>query len=343
MTDSNQLALSARADHAAEVAQALGLAPEAWGVVLLTLMERTETAFAIKDTATGRYVHANARMNALVGRDAVGLTDDDWLPPQAVGPLRAADQSAMVQTVPQVSEHRLDVSDARREFSVTRLPLLPADGRASHHMAVLWLDLTQARQQESQLQRALAQLEMQQQASDALRRESQDQLRDKATGLYLEGPFDDQLRREVDLSSREHREFSMVSIALDPASAKAASYGEEAKLRILSALGRLLRSNTRAMDASCRIDEDHFVILLSGVGLATAHSRMEGLRRQCATQIVMLNGEELGFTVSMGVASFPHTAHSQEDLRQSADAALKEAQRRGGNHVTLASIRFQDK
>jgi len=83
-----------------------------------------------------------------------------------------------------------------------------------------------------------------------------------------------------------------------------------------------------------------FAILLSGVGLATAHSRMEGLRRQCATQIVVLDGKDLGFTVSMGVASFPHTAHSQEELMQAADLALQEAQRRGGNHVTLASIRF---
>jgi diguanylate cyclase (GGDEF)-like protein len=95
------------------------------------------------------------------------------------------------------------------------------------------------------------------------------------------------------------------------------------------------------MDASCRLEEDLFAVLLSGVGLATAHARMEGLRRQCATQIVMLNGRDLGFTVSMGVASFPHTAHTQEELLQAADAALAEARRRGGNHVTLASIRFE--
>jgi diguanylate cyclase (GGDEF)-like protein len=108
----------------------------------------------------------------------------------------------------------------------------------------------------------------------------------------------------------------------------------------LEALGRLLRSNTRAMDASCRLGEDRFAILLSGVGLATAHSRMEGLRRQCATQIVVLDGRDIGFTVSMGVASFPHTAHSELELMQAAGSALAEALRRGGNHLALASIRF---
>ena len=48
----------------------------------------------------------------------------------------------------------------------------------------------------------------------------------------------------------------------------------------------------------------------------------------------------MGFSVSMGVASFPHTAHSQEELLAACGSALAEAQRRGGNHVTLAAIRF---
>jgi diguanylate cyclase (GGDEF)-like protein len=153
--------------------------------------------------------------------------------------------------------------------------------------------------------------------------------------------FDDQLRREVDLSSREHREFALVSIALDPLADAVKALGDNGRTRVLEALGRLLRSNTRAMDASCRLDEDRFAVLLSGVGLATAHSRMEGLRRQCATQIVVLEGRDLGFTVSMGVASFPHTAHNEEELLQASDTALREAQKRGGNHVALASIRFE--
>jgi diguanylate cyclase (GGDEF)-like protein len=205
----------------------------------------------------------------------------------------------------------------------------------------VWIETTQAHQREAQLATALQQLEQQQLASEALRRDSQDQgLRDNATGLYQRAHFDDQLRREVDLSSREHREFALVSIALDPLPDEVRSQGDAARVRVFAALGRLLRGNTRAMDASCRLDDDHFAVLLSGVGLATAHSRMEGLRRQCATQIVVLDGKDMGFTVSMGVASFPHTAHTQEELMRAASAALAEAKRRGGNHVTLASIRF---
>jgi diguanylate cyclase (GGDEF)-like protein len=341
MTESNPLALHARAEHAGGLALALGLAPHAWGMPLSVLVDRVEALYAVKDITTGRYVAANARMDALAGRPLVGLADEDWAPPEALTALRTADHSAMVQTVPQVSEHRIDSGSVRREFSVTRVPLPSTEGPA-RHLAVFWIDLTASRQQEAQLQLALQQLETQQQAVEAQRRESQDPtVRDRATGLYQQEHFEDQLRREVDLSSREHREFAMVSVALDPLSDAVQALGDEARQRVLEALGRLLRGNTRAMDASCRLSEDRFAVLLSGVGLATAHSRMEGLRRQCATQIVMLNGHGLGFTVSMGVASFPHTAHGQDELRAAADAALGEARRRGGNHVTLASISFE--
>jgi diguanylate cyclase (GGDEF)-like protein len=192
------------------------------------------------------------------------------------------------------------------------------------------------------LRHALEQLEQQQRANERLRLELADQgLRDSATGLYTRPHFDDQLRREVDLSTREHREFSMVLIEIDPFTDEVRALGALAEARVFEAMGRLLRGNTRAMDASCRLDDRLFGVLLSGVGLATAHSRMEGLRRQCATQIVVLDGKELGFSVSMGVASFPHTAASQPELHDACEGALAEARRRGGNHLTLASIRFE--
>ena len=342
MTETKPLAVPARVDNARALTASLGLAPQALGALVFTLADRLDAPLAIKEIASGRYVYANGRMDTLVGRTADGLSDEDWLDPAQAATLRTADQSAMVQTLPQVSEHRIERKGGRREFSVTRQALAAQDGGAPRYLCCLWFDQTTQRQHETQLQLALQQLEQQQQASEALRREMQDQgLRDTVTGLYQRAHFDDQLRREVDLSSREHREFALVSVALDPLADEVKALGPEARQRVLEALGRLLRSNTRAMDASCRLEEDLFAVLLSGVGLATAHARMEGLRRQCATQIVMLNGRDLGFTVSMGVASFPHTAHTQEELLNAADAALAEARRRGGNHVTLASIRFE--
>jgi predicted signal transduction protein with EAL and GGDEF domain len=43
----------------------------------------------------------------------------------------------------------------------------------------------------------------------------------------------------------------------------------------------------------------------------------------------------------MGVASFPHTAHTQDQLLESSEMALQSAWRKGGNRVSLATIRFE--
>jgi diguanylate cyclase (GGDEF)-like protein len=315
------------------------LTPAALAPALFAALDGIDALVAIKDSS-GRYLCVNAAMAEWLGRapDAIlGASDTDFFTPEVAALLRAADLAAQGTTTAVRGDHRLERGGRRREFIVSRAGI--DGGRA---LLCVWLDVTQAGAREAQLQNALAQMEQQQQSIEALRREVQEGPgRDRVTGLYQQAQFDDLLRREVDLSSREHREFALAAIEIDPLSEEATSAGTVAEERVLEALGRLLRGNTRAMDASCRVDSRHFAVLLSGVGLATAHARMESMRRQCATQIVVVDGREIGFTVSMGVASFPHTAHSREDLIAAADLALAEARKRGGNHVTLASIRFE--
>jgi diguanylate cyclase (GGDEF)-like protein len=306
------------------------------GSVLLGLIEPLHTLAAIKSLASGRYVYAAPGLSTLFDRgDLVGKADTELMrSDEAVG-MRRVEQTVMAQRTMAVSEHRLEVAGRRREFTVTRAPL------GSEHLLSVWHERTEERNRESHLQRALQQIEQQQKALEQARREAQaGSGRDDVSGLYMRAQFDDQLLREIDLSTREHREFALVMIALDPPQAGAPVMAEEARQRMLEGVGRMLRANTRAMDAACRTGEERFAVLLSGVGLATAHARMEQLRRQCTAQIVVLNGQDLGLSLSMGVSSFPHTASKQEELVHASEAAVVEAQRRGGNQVVLASIPF---
>ena len=323
------------ADSGPDAALAACLSPLA-----RALVDRDQDALVIKDAA-GVWLYAGSRMAQWLGRPhgaMAGLRDADLFGDPAA--FKAADQAALAQPGWHVADHKCDMAGLPREFQVLRLRL---DGPGGAPLiALVWRDLAPARRREAQHRQALEQLEQQQLANEQLRREAQERSpRDSATGLYNRAHFDDQIRREVDLSTREHREFALVSIELDPLAPEFQALGGDVRRRVQEALGLLLRGNTRAMDASCRYDEDRFAVLLSGVGLATAHSRMEGLRRQCATQIVVHEGRDVGFTVSMGVASFPHTAHTQEALRSACEGALAEARQRGGNRVTLASIRFE--
>jgi len=316
----------------------------ALALALPALAERQGALLAVKDAQSGVYLWANQAMAEWLRTPAdqlPGRSDADLLEAALVTTLRAAEQTAVAQGQPLTSEHRFEHAGDKHDYRVLRV-VAPAGADGRRLLCSVWTDQAAQKAKDAQLRAALEQLEQLQRNVETLRRELQDHsLRDTRTGLYTRAHFDDQLRREVDLSTREHREFALVTIAVDPPLPRVAELGAPAHTRIVETLGRLLRGNTRAMDASCRLDDQRFAVLLSGVGLATAHARVESLRRECATQIVVLDGEELRFTVSMGVASYPHTAHSQEALREACDAALAEAQRRGGNVVTLAGIRFE--
>jgi diguanylate cyclase (GGDEF)-like protein len=321
-------------DHSAAIDTALAqLMPE--------LLRRQAAPWGVKQAASGRYLAANEAFASLLQREpaqVLGHTDADWFDAAMCVALRAAEQTALGHGRVLASEHRFDWRGQRRDFTVLRIATLSDDGLL---ISAVWLDRAADRARENQLKRALEQLEQQQRANEQMRREAAEtgQRSALASGSAA---LDEQLRREIDLSQREQREFTLAFLELDALGDSARAAGEEGLERIREAVLRLLRGNTRAMDACCALEGQRFAVLLSGVGLATAHGRMEMLRRQCATQIVAHAGQELGFSVSMGVASFPHTAGSQEALLGACRDALAEAQRRGGNQVTLAALRFEE-
>ncbi len=310
----------------------------------LKALDQFGLAALIKDAASGRYEHANesaARLLGLTHRPVIGAVDADLFDATQAMSLRAADQQTLaVPTRGVRAEHKLELAGERHEF-VTWRQVVPESADTGAKLVSIWQDVTEQRRKDLQLQHALAQLEQQQQANESLRREVQDnQVRDTVSGLYHRAHFEEQLRREADLSSREQREFALVAVAIDGLDEIRHKYGVDGCERVVEALGRLLRANTRAMDSPCRLGGDRFVVLFSGVGLAIAHARMEQLRRQCSQHIVPFNGQQIPFTVCMGVASFPHTAGGVEELMRSADRALAGAREKGGNRVALASIQF---
>lgn len=300
-------------------------------------------AVMVKDLASGRYEQCNEAAERLLGLppgSAMGAADAELFDAAQAVALRAADLQAQGAFQGVRAEHRLELAGERRELVAWRQVVNDADGGSPKLLSV-WQDQTEARKRDAQLQTALAQIEQQQKAMEALRRDMEDnQVRDGVSGLYHRAHFEEQLRREADLSSREQREFALVAVAIDNLDEIRRLHGLEGCERVIEALGRLLRANTRAMDSPCRLGGERFVVLFSGVGLATSHSRMEHLRRACAQHIVSFNGQQIPFTVSMGVASFPHTAGAIDDLMRSADRALASAREKGGNRIVLASIQF---
>jgi diguanylate cyclase (GGDEF)-like protein len=307
---------------------------------LLALMQASGSMLSIKDSSSGRYLWANAAMLGFLGQDLQGLvarTDLELMPQADAAALRAADQRALAAGSPSADTHHFERGGHKVELLSWRCVL--GSGGPAPRILTLWRHHAQSGV-EQRLQQALAQIERQQAALDKLRQQ-QSQVQDRPNELFRREHFEAQLRREVALAQREGREFALVLLAVDRLEPLLQQRGAAAAARVADALGQLMRGNTRAMDVLSQLGPDRFAILFSGIGLATAHARVEQLRRACASEVLVQDGESFGFEISAGVASFPHSADALAALSQAAIRALNDARQRGGNQVALASIQLR--
>lgn len=307
---------------------------------LVSAIDALGVAWWVKDEA-GRYLRLGAAAQTLLALDAdqaLGRRDAQLMPAASAEALAIIEAQSLELGSVQQTEQAIDVGGVRRHLACAVVKLNPTEPAREASLGV-WLDRSALRGRETELRAVLAQLEAQQHAQRELRAAADSAAARGAARVVAREAFEEQLAREIDLSLREHREFAVVLIGIDAAGAALAG-DRDARSRVVEVFDGMLRSNTRAMDVPSRQGEEDFALLLSGVGLATAHSRMEGLRRQCAAEVVARRGDALHFTVSMGVASYPHTSQTRAGLLGAAQTALDQARERGGNQVALASIAF---
>ncbi len=281
------------------------------------------------------YRWANAAWLGFLGLDAaqvIGHDDLAVLPAADAAAVQAADRRALGAQAIAVEQHRFERKGQRLDIQTWRSEL---SGPAGESLLLTIWRLDPKAALELRLDLALQQIERQQQQLERLR---EDTASDRPDAMFRRDHFEATLQREAALSQREGREFSLVLLAVDRHDEVRQRHGEAAVQRIAQTLQGLMRSNTRAMDALSQLGPDRFAILFSGIGLATSHARVEQLRRACAAEVLVQDGQSYGFEISAGVASFPHSAASLDALSQAAIRALNEARQRGGNRVLPASI-----
>ena len=126
MSDSPQLNESGRiALHSSDLSSVMAAALDAW-------VSRQGALLSIKEADSGRYVHVNNAMAALLGHPAEnipGRTDAELVDALLAANWRAADQAALAHAQPVSSEQRFEWAGARHEFNVLRVALLDRQGQ----------------------------------------------------------------------------------------------------------------------------------------------------------------------------------------------------------------------
>lgn len=112
------------------------------------------------------------------------------------------------------------------------------------------------------------------------------------------------------------------------------SYGHDGGDRVLREFAVRLRRNTRAVDLSCRIGGEEFVIVMPETGQERAFYVAERLRECIAAEPFDAGaGTPVRVTASVGIATLDGPQDTIEGLFKRADRALYAAKREGRNRV----------
>ena len=154
---------------------------------------------------------------------------------------------------------------------------------------------------------------------------------DALTSLPNRRMFTEQFRSRLALSRRQGDSFALLLIDLDSFKQTNDSFGHDAGDAVLIESANLLKAAVRESDCVARLGGDEFAILLiTPTDPAGVEMVCQRIVESFATG-VSFNSSILKASCSVGVAVFPCDGDTQEGLYKSADMALYEAKRLGGN------------
>ncbi len=155
---------------------------------------------------------------------------------------------------------------------------------------------------------------------------------DSLTSLWNYGYFQYKLDEEIGSAQANKLPLSVMMIDLDDFKKFNDSAGHLKGDAALQMISQIIQKNCRKIDILCRYGGEEFSLILPHNGKKEALLLGERIRKSIARSHFLDNG----FTVSIGIASFPEDAANKKSLIERADEALYEAKRQGKNRVILA-------
>ncbi len=161
-------------------------------------------------------------------------------------------------------------------------------------------------------------------------------LRDPLTGLFNRRYMEEALGQEFAKAKRRKTPLSIVVLDLDnlkEINDKNGHFtgGDEA----LKTLANVLAKLCRAEDTISRYGGDEFLVLLYDTSAEVAYRRALEWREYLTQKEINVQGKKISITFSAGVASFPDSGSTTEEVLVNADKALYGAKKNGRDKVII--------
>ena len=160
---------------------------------------------------------------------------------------------------------------------------------------------------------------------------------DPVTGLFNRRHFAKLVDDEIARARRTYMPVSLLILDLDGTAKLNEKMGFRQTDAVMKTLAVILKKTARTNDLLARVGPDEFACLMPHTAHAGAAIKAERLRRLVeSTRIPLLESFGIGnITFSAGVTEYPSLCGDAESLVRSAEEALDEVRRSGGNKVCL--------
>ncbi len=301
--------------------------------VLPLFLNHSTAAVAIKDI-DGRYLFANREFSQYAGKpweEINGHFDPDFLPPERVQTLQAAEQSALTG-MKGISCEEEFFRDGQTVFYIsTHFPIFD---ECQHIIGkgVVAMDVTGQHRSRSDAEIALQAAE-QMNAQLRLAVEVLEQLAstDRLTKAWNRRRFEEAVDGEIHRFHRYGHPISLMLLDIDHFKRVNDNYGHQEGDRVLKQVAECIFATIRKSDSLTRWGGEEFIILMPNTGLSYAGKLAERIRAHIAAQSFANIGS---VTVSIGVAALQPDS-SYEDWLDRADRAMYTAKSGGRNRVEV--------
>ena len=158
---------------------------------------------------------------------------------------------------------------------------------------------------------------------------------DSLTGLFNRRRFAEELNHIVSQTTRYDSRGALLFLDLDGFKAVNDTLGHRAGDQLLFSIAQLLRARVRESDTVARLGGDEFALILEHVGKNEALTVADAVCEEIRRHRLIVDGQVVSVTASVGVALLPDHGMRSEDLLVHADFAMYRAKERGRDGVHL--------
>jgi diguanylate cyclase len=205
--------------------------------------------------------------------------------------------------------------------NVTVIPLHSGSGEVTH-VGLIVYDVTDFAVSQGELESAnqmLAQLSR----------------TDKLTQLFNRGHWEERLHLEYERSKRSGQSCALVMFDIDHFKKVNDTYGHQAGDAVIRRTAQTLIHTIRQTDIAGRYGGEEFGVILTGTEAQTALYFTERLRKKIEEQTVSYEGQDIKYTISLGIAELSADMSTYQEWLEASDTALYDAKHGGRNRSSI--------